>query len=248
MSFLISLWDEVLFRPIYNLLIWLTSWLPNHDLGLAIILLTLLVRLVLFFPTYTSFKQQKSMQQLQPKINAVKEKYGHDQKKQAEEIMNLYKEHGVHPCGSCLPMLVQLPFLYAMLAVLQNGLNPEYTHFLYAPLANFDINTINPYFLWLNLTTKDSLYILPIITGATQFITMKLTQVKQQQKVHDITPSDKKEPKQMKEIEQATKSMTYLFPVLIAWIAMGYPAGLALYWIFSTIFGIGQQLILNRRN
>jgi len=248
MSFFISLWDEILFRPIYNLLIWFTSWLPGHDLGLAIILLTLLVRLVLFIPTYSSFKQQKSMQELQPKISAVKAKYAHDQQKQAQAIMDLYKEHGVHPCGSCLPMLIQLPFLYAMLAVLQNGLNPEYTRFLYAPLAGFDINVIDPHFLWLNLTAKDSYYILPIITGVTQYITMKLTQVRQEKKIHDITPNTSKEPKQMKEIEQATKSMTYMFPVLITWIAMGYPAGLALYWIFSTIFGIGQQMILNRRN
>ncbi|MBI4836716.1 MAG: YidC/Oxa1 family membrane protein insertase [Candidatus Abawacabacteria bacterium] len=247
MAFLNTIWDELLFRPIYNLLIWLTSWLPAHDLGLAIIVLTLLIRLVLFLPTYTSLKQQKSLQQLQPKINAVKVKYAKDQQKQAEEVMKLYKEHGVHPCGSCLPILIQLPFLYAVFAVLRDGLNPAFTHYLYAPLANFDLQIINVHFLGLDLTQADK-YILPIITGVTQFITMKLTQVQQKEKIQDITPKEKNEPKPMKEIEQATKSMTYLFPVMLAWIATSYPAGLALYWICSTIFGIGQQLILNRRN
>lgn len=246
MAFLTSLWDELLFRPIYNLLIWLTTWLPGHDLGLAIIILTLLIRLVLFVPTYTSFKQQKSLQALQPKINAVKEKYPKDQKKQSEEIMKLYQEHGVHPCGSCLPMLIQLPFLYAVFYVLRNGLDPSFTKYLYATLANFDITTINVHFLGLNLTQPDK-YILPIITGVAQFFTMRLTQVKQHEKIHDITPKDANEPKQMKEVEQASKYMAYVFPVLLAWIAMGYPAGLALYWICSTLFGIGQQLILNSR-
>lgn len=247
MEFLASWWDELLMRPIYNLLIWLTTWLPNHDLGLAIIVLTLLIRLVLFFPTYSSFKQQKSLQELQPKINALREKHAKDQQKQAEEIMNLYKQHGVHPCGSCLPMLIQLPFLYAVFAVLQNGLDPAFTRYLYGPLANFDLTSINIHFLGIDLTQK-GYYVLAILTGITQFLTMKLTQVKQKAKVHDITPKTSAEPNQMKDIEKATSSMMYIFPVLITWIAIGYPAGLALYWICSTLFGIGQQLLLNRRN
>ncbi len=246
MSFLSSLWEEVLIRPIYNLLIWLTTLLPGHDLGLAIIILTLIIRIVLFFPTYSSLKQQKGLQQLQPKINALKEKHSQDKQKQSEEIMKLYKEHGVHPCGGCLPVLIQLPILYAVFFVLQRGLDPSYTHYLYAALSGFDLNSIGKTFLTFDLTTPDK-YILPILTGVTQFISMKLSQVKQQEKIHDITPKASSEPKQMKELEQATSSMTYMLPILLAWFAMSYPAGLALYWIFSTIFGIGQQLILNRR-
>lgn len=242
-----ALWDELLLRPIYNLLLWLTTWMPGHSLGLSIILLTLLIRVVLFFPTYSSLKQQKSLQQLQPKINAVRAKHAQDQQKQAEEVMKLYKEHGVHPCGGCLPVLIQLPFLYAVFAVLRNGLDPSYTHFLYASLANFDLHSINVYFLGLDLTHPD-LYILPILTGVAQFVQMKLAQVKQKAKVHDITPKDSQEPKQMKEMEQATNSMVYMLPLLLAWFARSYPAGLALYWIFSTLFGIGQQIILNRRD
>ncbi len=244
---LTALWDEVLLRPIYNLLLWLTTWMPGHNLGLAIIVLTLMIRIVLFFPTYSSLKQQKGLQQLQPKINEARTKYAKDQQKQAEEVMKLYKEHGVHPCGGCLPVLIQLPFLYAVFAVLRNGLNPEYTHFLYASFASFDLNSINIYFLGLNLTQPD-LYILPILTGVTQFISMKLAQAKQKAKVRDITPKDSQEPKQMKELEQATNSMLYVLPLLLAWFARSYPAGLALYWIFSTLFGIGQQMILNRRD
>lgn len=244
---LTALWDEVLLRPIYNLLLWLTTLMPGHSLGLAIIVLTLLIRVILFFPTYSSLKQQKSLQQLQPKINAARTKYANDQQKQAEEVMKLYKEHGVHPCGSCLPVLIQLPFLYAVFAVLRNGLDPAYTHYLYSSFANFDLSTINTSFLGINLTSPD-LYILPILTGVTQFISMKLAQVKQKAKVRDITPKDSQEPKQMKEMEQATNSMMYLLPLLLAWFARSYPAGLSLYWIFSTLFGIGQQMILNRRD
>ncbi|OGC82062.1 MAG: hypothetical protein A2V81_02825 [Candidatus Abawacabacteria bacterium RBG_16_42_10] len=246
MSFLSSLWEEVLLRPIYNLLIWLTTWLPGHDLGLAIIILTLLIRVALFFPTYSSLKQQKGLQQLQPKINALREKHSEDKQKQSEEIMKLYKEHGVHPCGGCLPILIQLPILYAVFFVLQHGLDPSYTHYLYGVLSGFDLNSIGKTFLIFDLTTPDK-YILPILTGVTQFISMKLSQVKQHEKIHDITPKASAEPKPMKEIEQATNSMTYMLPILVAWFAMSYPAGLALYWIFSTVFGIGQQLILNHR-
>lgn len=246
MAIFSTLWEEILLRPTYNLLIWLTTWLPGHDLGLAIILLTLIIRIVLFFPTYSSFKQQKSLQQLQPKINALREKHADDKQKQAEETMKLYKEHGVHPCGGCLPILIQLPILYAVFFVLQHGLDPSYIHYLYGSLAGFDLNSIGKVFLIFDLTTPDK-YILPILTGVTQFVSMKLSQVKQHEKIHDITPKDSKEPKQMKEIEQATGTMTYMMPILIAWFAMSYPAGLALYWIFSTLFGIGQQIILNRQ-
>ncbi|MBP7057068.1 YidC/Oxa1 family membrane protein insertase [Candidatus Gracilibacteria bacterium] len=242
-----AIWDEVLFRPMYNLLIWLTTWVPGHNLGLAIVIMTIIVRIVLFFPTYSSLRQQKSLQQLQPKINATRAKHANDQQKQAEAIMALYKEHGVHPLGSCLPVLVQLPLLYAVFAVLQHVLDPNYTHFLYSGLSNFDISLIDVHFLSFDMTVADP-WILPILTGATQFISMKMAQAKQKEKIRDITPKTSSEPSQMKDMEKATNSMIYLMPLLLAWFARSYPAGLAMYWIVSTVFSIGQQAVLNRRN
>jgi len=241
----------VFYKPILNFLVFLTKVLPGNNLGWAIIILTIVVRLVLFVPTYRSLEQQKNMQELQPKLQALKEKYKGNQQKLGEETMKLYKEHGVNPFGSCLPILIQLPFLWAIFRILREGLDAS-THFLlYSPLRDFALDTINVSFLGFNLsnvpTDIQMRIIPPILVGGAQFLTMRLTQARQKKKIKDITPNEKKEPNQMKEMEKATNTMMYMMPLLIAFFAYSYPVGLSLYWFCSTIFAIFQQLVLNRR-
>ncbi|MDD4351431.1 MAG: YidC/Oxa1 family membrane protein insertase [Candidatus Gracilibacteria bacterium] len=241
----------VFYKPILNFLVFLTDVLPGNNLGWSIIILTLVVRAILFVPTYRSLEQQKSMQEIQPKLQALKEKYKGDQQKLGEETMKLYKEHGVNPFGSCLPILIQLPFLWAIFQILREGLDASTTFLLYAPLQDFHLDTINVAFLGFDLSTVPTNFYLriipPILVGGSQFLTMKLTQSRQKKKIKDITPSVKKEPNQMKEMEKATGMMMYMMPVMIAFFAYSYPVGLSLYWFCSTVFGIGQQLVLNKR-
>ncbi len=241
----------VFYKPLLNFLVFLTKVLPTHNLAWAIILLTIIVRLLLFIPTYRSLEQQKSMQELQPKLQALKEKYKGNQQKLGEETMKLYKEHGVNPFGSCLPILIQMPFLFAIFRILRQGLDASTGFLLYTPLRDFPIETIDVSFLGFDLSTVPSdigmRIIPPLLVGGAQFLTMKLTQAKQKKKIHDITPREKNEPKPMKEMEKATGMMMYMMPIMIAFFAYSYPVGLSLYWFCSTIFAIGQQLVLNKK-
>lgn len=218
-------------QPIYHLLVWLVDILPGHSLGLAIIALTILVRLVLYLPMHKSLRQQKTLQQLQPKIKAVREQYKHDQQLLAKKTMELYKEHGVNPFGSCLPLLIQLPILIAVYQVF---------------LLEINYPGLNTLFLGVNLLTIEPHYF-PLSVGIVQFISMKLMTLQQKARMHELAPHDKKEPQPAQEQEKMMGIMTYAMPLFIIWIAMSLPAGLSLYWVTSTLFGIGQQLLLAKQ-
>ncbi len=238
-------WDLILYRPIYNTLIFLTSILPGHDLGLAIIVLTILMRVILLIPNQKALEQQKQMQKLQPKIAEIQKKYEGNQQKIGEETLKLWKEYKVNPAGSCLPILIQLPILIALYNAIANGLQVSSTYFLYPPLKGFSIDQINSFFLGILDLSKPNLYILPILLAVLQYIQMRLSFANAAKKQAKNTP-----PKAKGDMPDAgavtSKVMTYIFPLLIALMSIGFPAGIAVYWGVSTLFGIGQQLWVNR--
>lgn len=226
-----GIFGRFLVQPIYHLLMLLIGVLPGHSLALAIILLTIGIRFLLYLPMHKSLRQQTTLQQLQPKIKEVREKYKHDQQLLAKKTMELYKEHGVNPFGSCLPLLIQLPILIAVYRVL---------------LMKIQFDGLNPFFFGVDLSTVESIFF-PITVGVTQFISMKLMSKAQKAKIHDVTPQERNEPPKIREQERTMGMMTYIMPLLIIWIARSLPAGLSLYWITSTLFGIGQQFIIARQ-
>jgi len=187
---------------------------PNW--GWSIIVLTLLVK-ILFFPlTYSSTKSMSKMQELQPKIKALKAKYKKakqdidQRRKMNEETMKLYKEHGVNPAGGCLPMLIQLPIFWGFFRLLIVAI--EFRH--------------APFMLWLtDLSVKDPYYITPILMGITQFISQKMTP----------TTGDSTQQKMM-----------LIMPVVMTIFFMNFQSGLVLYWLTNNVLQIGQQYIMNR--
>lgn len=235
-----QLWRGLFYRPIYNGLIFLTYVSPGHYLGIGIILLTIIIRTILLVPSQKALKSQKRMQDLQPKLDKIKEKYKGDQQKIAMETMATWKEAKVSPMGSCLPMLLQFPFLIALFYVIQAGLNPDNTYLLYTTYANFSIPDINIHFLGLDLT-KVNMYVLPIIVGGLQFIQMKMMMAKK--KVKDKAPVKG----MANEMAAATNMMTYILPVMIAVFTASLPAGVGIYWGVSTLYGIVQQTFVNRQ-
>ena len=242
------IWTAGFFQPIYNALIGLTGIVPGHDLGLAIILLTIIIRTILLIPSQKAMKSQRKMQELQPKLTRIKEKYKDNQEMIAKETMALWKEHKVNPLGSCLPLLIQFPFLIAIFYVIQDGLNPNNAYLLYEPLKNFSIAGINTNFLGILELTKINVFILPLIVGALQFFQMKLALMrtkKNQEK--DNQGKDKKGKGKRNEMEMANMMMVYIMPVMIALFTASVPAGVGLYWSASTIYGILQQLVVNRQ-
>lgn len=239
------LWGTFLYQPIFNALIYLISVIPGYNLGLAIILLTIILRLILFIPAQRGLESQRKMQEIQPRIKKLQEKYKNQQEKLAQETFALYKEYKVNPFGSCLPMLFQLPVLIALFYVIKTGLNPDHIHLLYQPLQGFDLTLVNTNFFGLLNLIERNVFVLPLIVAGLQFIQMKLAMAKKQSKQ---APKKKKDGTLAKgqEMETATQMMTYVMPVMLALFTASVPSGVGLYWGTSTMFGIGQQLYVNK--
>lgn len=235
---------SVFYQPLYNVLIFLISVVPLHDLGLAIIALTILIRIVLLVPSQRAIVSQRRMQELQPKLEKIKKEYAGNQEKIAQETMRLWKEHKVNPFGSCLPLLIQFPVLIALYYVIQSGLNPDNTFMLYGPIANFDTSTIHTDFFGILDLTKANKYVLPVIVGMLQFAQLQLTFIHTKKKKDGEKGETKAPPSEM---ERANKMMGYIMPVMIALFTASVPAGVGLYWAVSTIFAIGQQAVVNRK-
>ncbi|MDD3861567.1 MAG: YidC/Oxa1 family membrane protein insertase [Candidatus Gracilibacteria bacterium] len=238
-----QLWNGIFYRPIYNGLIFLTKILPGHSLGFAIILLTIIIRTILIAPAHKAMKEQRKMQELQPRLAKIKEDFKGDQQKIAAETMALWKEAKVSPFGSCLPILLQFPFLIAVFWVIRSGLNPDQAHLLYTAYENFNIKDIDVNFLGILDLTKMNLYVLPLIVGGLQFAQMKLALAKKGKKV---ATHNKEEKKEKNEMEMASSMMVYFMPVMIAVFTASVPAGVGLYWGTSTIYGIVQQIFVNK--
>lgn len=238
-------WRILIYQPILNALIATIIYMPDHHLGLAIILLTLIIRTILLVPSQKAMRAQRRMQEMQPKIEELKRKHKDDQARLSQETMLLWKEHKVNPLSSCTPMLVQLPILIALFYVIKGGLTPDRASFIYDFLPSFSIAEINTYFLSFDLMQK-SIIILPLIIGGLQFIQMKLMYYQKNKK------DDGKEKKPAEgmaaEMENATKMMKYIMPVMIAFFTAQMPAAVGLYWGTTTFYGIVQQLVVNKES
>jgi YidC/Oxa1 family membrane protein insertase len=166
----------------------------------------------------------------------------------AKETMALWKEHKVNPLGSCLPLLIQFPFLIAIFYVIQTGLSPNNVYLLYGPLKEFSLLSIDVNFLGILDLTKINAFALPIVVGGLQFFQMKLAMMRNKKRKEE-KENKKKDKKKGKgaEMEMASQMMIYVMPVMIALFTASLPSGVGLYWSASTIFGIVQQLVVNRQ-
>lgn len=237
---MINILKTVIYYPLYNLLIFLAWLVPGHSLGWAIILLTLIIRIILLPPSLKAAKAQIRLQMLQPEMNKIRKEIK-DQAAQSKALMDLYKKEGVSPFGSCLPMLIQLPIIFILYRVFYNinqfGLNTEN---LYSFTPHLD--SINTYFFGLDLA-KPELWVLPILAGASQFVLSKMM-LPLPPKTQD---GDKKGAPDMSDtMAMANKQMVYIFPLVTVFIARSLPAGIGIYWVITTLFGIAQQLYVNK--
>jgi len=239
MSFL---WNEVLYRPIYNALIFVYEVLPYKDVGLAIIIVTLLIRFILLPLTWSSMKSQRLMQSLNPELEKLKEKYKGNQEKLTQATMDFYKKHKINPLSSCLPLLIQLPILIALYQVLRNGLNVESFSLLYSFVPAPE--TFNSTFFGL-IDLTQPYWPLAIVVGVVQFIQgflLRPTQTKKKPK------KEKKEGDALFNAEDLSSAMgtqfIYIMPIMTVFIAWNLFAGLPLYWITTSIFTIVTQLIM----
>lgn len=209
----------------------------GNNLGLAIVALTLFMRLILVPITIPSLKSAKKMQDLKPQLDRLKRKFKGDKKKLQLAQMDLYKQNNINPASGCLPQIVQIIILISLYRVLIDFIGQETVNGL----------TLNLKFLWLDLSKPDPLYILPVLAGVFQLIfslTMQ-TGLKTEVKAPKQKLAKQKEEDSLEMAQTMQKQMLYTMPLMTTIIALKFPSGLALYWALSTVFSLIQQLIVS---
>ncbi|MCP4007171.1 MAG: membrane protein insertase YidC [bacterium] len=213
-------------RPLVDLFAGLLNWTYTNiwgNYGVAIILLTILLRLLTFPLTQRSMKSMKRFSLIAPEMKAIQEKYADDRGKLQEELMKLYKQKGMNPLtamgGGCIPMLIQMPFMIALYFALQSSIDLRHA----------------PFAFWINdLSAPENLFaigpvplrILPLLMGGSMLLQQKLS------------PTPNADPQQ--------KQMMMMMSVMFIFLFYQFPSGLVLYWFVSNLLGIAQQLFVNR--
>ena len=182
-----------------------------------------------------SIKSQKMISELQPKIQEIQQKYKDNKEKQAKEMMGLYQREKINPLSGCLPLLIQLPVMIALYRVLWEGLEPGAMNHLYSFVP--DPGVINPLFLGL-VNLAEPLWGLAIFAGVLQFFQTKMLMSKNK-KVNDKKPDRTGQFSNMMQ-----KQMLYFFPVFTVIILLRLPSAVAIYWIVTAAFSIGQQYLI----
>jgi len=245
MSFFISIFNLILYQPLFNVLVLLYQYLPGHDFGIAVIVLTILIKIILYPLGARGVKSQRTLSDLQPKIKEIQERFKNDKEKQARETMELYKKEKINPFSGCLPLLVQLPILIALYRVFWRGFSQNQLSFLYSFVPNpgqidttflgmtdltqsavAKVNGVS-HLVWLNIA-------IIIGAGIAQFFQTKM-----------LTPKQKLAKKDPSDFSQAMqKQMIYFFPIFTVFILWRLPAAVALYWLVVSLFSIVQQYFI----
>lgn len=247
------LYRVFVYEPLYNGLVFLLSVLPPWaNAGIAIIIFTIIVKLILFPLSKASIKNQIRMKELQPKIDEIKTKFK-DRQEQSLKIMSLYKENKLNPFSGIFLLLIQFPIIIALYSIFANGGLPIInTDILYSFIPH--IVAVDMHFFGINLAGKS--LILAVLVAVSQFFQIKLTLPKS--KPATVT-NDKHGVSNMKEdmMHSMQMQMQYVFPILIFVIAYPFPpisnvfphlpAALVLYWVISNLFMIGQELFVRKK-
>lgn len=226
------------YQPVLNLLVFLYNIVPGHDLGVAIILLTIIVKLILYPLAQKSIQSQKAMQELQPKLNDIKKQFANDKEKMSRAMMDLYKNNKVNPFSSCLPLIIQMPFLFAVFRVFRDGLSNGSLDLVYPFITRPEqIHSITLGFL--DLSATGNMY-LALLVGVAQFWQGRMMITKR--------PEIKTEGSKDEDMTAImNKQMMYMMPVMIAFFSYSFPAGLALYWLVNTLLtGLQQKLVFGK--
>ncbi len=249
MNIFLEAYNTVLYEPIFNAMIWLYHVLPGHDMGVAIIILTLVIKVLLFWPSLSALKSQKKLQEPQPMIAEIRTKYKDNKEEMGKHLMEFYKTNKVNPFSSCLPLLIQLPILIALYRAFFQGLQVDATtgllaaeqvQHLYGFLGDvYLVQAIDTTLFGLvNLAATHNV-VFALLAGAAAFFQAKTMQAK---RAVVKTAGSKDE-----DIASAVnKQMMYLMPVMTVVFGYQFPAGVTLYWLVSTLFSLGQQLYFFR--
>ncbi|MBN1312385.1 MAG: membrane protein insertase YidC [Anaerolineae bacterium] len=237
------MWDSLIIEPMVNTLLWLYGLMGNSYV-LAILGLTVIINLIVFPLRWQQQKSTAAMQELQPQLKKLQEKFKNEPEELQRRTMELYRQAGVSPLGGCLPTLIQFPILIGLYQTITRSLaaSPlkliELSQYIYHPVPDWlswlpnatSLIPLNSRFFWLNLARPDPYYILPILVVLTTWIQNKL-----------LTPPST-------DPQQATMSRTMQFtmPLFIGYISLTFPSGLSIYWIVANIIGVIQYAAMGK--
>lgn len=231
-----SIFYTVFYEPLLNGLIWLINFMPSHDIGAAIISLTLIVRFIIFPFTHKSVITQIKIKRLEPEIKEIKEKFKKDNQEQAKKIMELYKSHGINPFSGFVTLIIQIPIIFALYKVFLGGINFDQSH-IYSFINIPDFVSVK--FLGLFDLTQKS-YIWAAITGATQFFQLKLA-------IPPVKKSAKPESFKEELVKNMSMQMKYVMPVFIFFVVSRFASAIAVYWTTMNIFAIVHETIVRNK-
>lgn len=230
---MITLYNELLYKPLFNALIFIYNVLPGADMGLAIIFLTILIRLLLYPLSKKTVVSQMALKEIQPQVLEIQRKYKDNKQEQAKATMALYQEKKINPFSGCLPILIQFPILIALYQVFLGGFDPANFKELYSFISTPSF--VNHLFLGLVNLSQPNL-IFAVLAGVSQFFQTRM--------VIPAKPTvggDKGGFSQM-----MNQQMLYFMPIFTIFIASRLPAALALYWLITNVFSISQQYIFTK--
>jgi len=213
-------WFTFIAKPLHYVLNFFFRYLHNY--GLAIILLTVIIKIIFWPLTQKSFQSMQAMKKLQPKIAQLREKYGNDKEKLNQELMQLYRTYKVNPLGGCLPMILQIPVFFALYRMLNGAVELRHMPFM---LWIDDLTAPDRLDIGFNIPYLGGLPVLTILMGVTMFIQQKMT------------PSTG-DPRQ--------EQIMLLMPVVFTVMFVNFPSGLVLYWFVNNVLSIAQQYLINR--
>jgi len=231
---MISFFNTILYQPLFNALIFFYNYIPLQDFGIAVILLTVIIKLIFYPLGVKAIRSQKALSDLQPKLKEIQEKYKDDKEKQGKEMMELYKKEKINPFSGCLPMLIQLPVLIALFWVFrtfEGGVTAEELSNLYSFIPTPEV--VNTMFLGLIDLIKPNI-VIAVLAGLGQFFQTRMTTKRTKTKGKDFQ-------------NQMQKQMQYFFPIFTVIILFRLPSAIGLYWLTTTIFTIIQQYFIFRK-
>lgn len=214
-------WMTTLLKWLYDI----TALIGIPSYGIAIILLTIIIKSIIYPLTWKQMASMRKTADLQPKMQEIQKKFKNEPEKMNAKVMELYKENNVNPAAGCLPLIIQLPIFWALYRTL-------------ASFGNYITDPSQAQFLWFNLTLSDTTFILPVLSAATTFLQTKLTTA--------TTPSAG-DGSGAAAMASTQKSMMYIMPLFMGYITYTVPAGLGLYFVVMNVVSVFQQLYINRK-
>ncbi len=245
-----TLWNAILYKPLYNLLVLLIILFAGNA-GLAVVALTLLVKIILLPFTAKMIKSQVAMKAIEPKLQKIREEHATDKAMQSKKTFELYKEHKVNPFTGCLLLLIQFPIIIALYRVVLGGFTPQ-QEFLYGTV-HFPEN-VSTMFLGFDIT-HNHLIGLALVVAALQFVqawlAMRHTNKTTNKTVDNngvvVVNTTQKKNMQAEMQESMQNSMKYLLPVMVGFFVYTLPAAIGIYWAVNIIVTIMQEYYVRRK-